>query len=50
MDITSGWISFLVLVIIGVIIGKVVHTQIKANREHNRFIQNIKKTQRYNDK
>lgn len=50
MDITSGWISFIVLVMIGVIIGKVVHTQIKANREHDRFIQNIKRTQRFNDK
>jgi len=49
MDITSGWISFLILVIIGVIFGKVVHTQIKANREHDRFIQNIKRTQRFNN-
>jgi len=50
MDITDGWISFIVLVTIGVIIGKIVHNQIKANREHDRFIQNIKRTQRFNDK
>jgi hypothetical protein len=42
MDFTT----IIILVVIGILFGKIIHNQIKDNRDHQRYIKNIRKINR----